>query len=176
MDERDLVARATAGDMSAFAHLVRLHQSRVRGFLRRLARGDGATADDLAQETFLEAFRKISDYRGDGSFAGWLSRIAYSRFLMELRKRKSTRPLENPDEDGIDDARGMDAKMDLERAFARLSVAERAALTLHFALGHSHEETASVMGAPLGTVKSLIARGREKLKGLLVGWDDGVSR
>ena len=82
-EERDLVARATgADDISAFGILVRLHQSRVRGFLRRLTRGDTALADDLAQETFLEAQRKLRQYRAEGPFVGWLLRIAYSRFLI----------------------------------------------------------------------------------------------
>jgi RNA polymerase sigma-70 factor (ECF subfamily) len=170
MNEQDLVARAAAGDMRAFANLVQLHQSRIRGLLRRLTRGDAATADDITQETFLEAFRKISHYRGDGSFAGWLARIAYSRFLMEARKRRLVPILEDGEAFGADEGLGAEAKMDLERAFARLGVSERAALTLHFAMGHSHDEVAQVMNAPLGTVKSLILRGREKLKALLGDW------
>ena len=92
-----LVQRARAGDAAAFGTLVRQHQSKVRGFLRRLTRGDAALADDLAQETFLEAHRKLDQFRGEGSFGAWLCGIAWSRFLMERRKRREE-PLEAPDE------------------------------------------------------------------------------
>jgi len=88
MNESDLTARAAARDSAAFGALVRMHQSSLRGFLLRLTRGDRPLADDLAQETFLEAFRKIAQFRGDGSFAGWLYRIAWSRFLMQARRRR----------------------------------------------------------------------------------------
>lgn len=69
-------------DTASFGALVREHQSALRGFLRRLTRGDHALADDLAQETFLEAHRKLAQFRGDSAFAPWLYAIAWSRFLM----------------------------------------------------------------------------------------------
>src|ERR1700679_3182152 len=93
MNEDALLALASAGDSAAFEALVRLRQSPLRGFLRRLTRGDHALADDLAQETFLEAWRKIAQFRGEGSFAGWLMRIGWSRYLMTARQRK-LEPLE----------------------------------------------------------------------------------
>lgn len=157
--------RAATGDVAAFGALVRQHQSSVRGFLRRLTKGDHALADDLAQETFLAAHRKIAQFQGQGSFTGWLYAIAWSRFLMETRKRK-LEPLDDMDErvaPSIDPA----IKLDLEKAMAQLRAPERAALTLCFAMGMPHEEAASVMGVPLGTLKSHVARGREKLKNLL---------
>src|ERR1700691_90164 len=97
MNDSDLVARALAGDGAAFGALVRQHQSMLRGFLRRLPRGDWALADDLAQETFLEAWRKLAQFRGDGSFAGWLTRIAWSRLLMAARARKREAADAEPD-------------------------------------------------------------------------------
>jgi RNA polymerase sigma-70 factor (ECF subfamily) len=157
--------RAASGDAAAFGALVRQHQSSVRGFLRRLTKGNHALADDLAQETFLEAYRKIAQFQGQGSFTGWLYAIAWSRFLMENRKRK-LEPLDDMDErvaPSIDPA----IKLDLEKAMALLRAPERAALTLCFALGMPHEEAAAAMGVPLGTLKSHVARGREKLKNLL---------
>jgi RNA polymerase sigma-70 factor (ECF subfamily) len=158
---------AAAGDSAAFNALVREHQSKVRGFLRRLARGDAALADDLAQETFLEAWRKIAQFRGEGSFSGWLCGIAWSRFLMERRKRKEE-PLEDVDETvSTDPQSSSHAKLDLERAMARLAAPERAALTLCYALGHSHGEAAEILSLPLGTIKSHVLRGREKLKAML---------
>jgi RNA polymerase sigma-70 factor (ECF subfamily) len=153
-------------DAASFGALVRAHQSALRGFLRRLTRGDHALADDLAQETFLEAHRKLAQFRGDSSFASWLYAIAWSRFLMTARRRK-LEPLDDddgepamPEEDSI-------VRLDLEKALATLRAPERAALTLCFAMGLNHEEAAAALGMPLGTVKSHIARGREKLKTLL---------
>ena len=166
MDESNLISKAVAGDAAAFDALVRIHQSRLRGFLRRLARGDAALADDLAQETFLEAWRKIAQFRGSGSFTGWLARIGWSRFLMEARKRKPEL-LEDLPEQGFETS--PDAKLDLERAMRKVSAAERAALTLCYALGHSNEEAAEILDMPLGTVKSHVLRGREKLRAILGG-------
>ncbi len=164
MDEINLIARATAGDAAAFDALVRTHQSRLRGFLRRLTRGDAALADDLAQETFFEAWRKIAQYRGAGSFAGWLSRIGWSRFLMEARKRKPEL-LEDLPEQTVETA--PDTKLDLESAMHRISAAERAALTLCYAMGYSNDEAADILEMPLGTVKSHVLRGRDKMRVLL---------
>jgi len=162
-----LVQRARSGDAAAFGTLVRQQQSKVRGFLRRLTRADAALADDLAQETFLEAHRKIDQFRGEGSFGAWLCGIAWSRFLMERRKRKEE-PLEAPDETAsIDTTSASLARLDLEKAMAQLAPAERAALTLCYAFGHSHGEAAEILDLPLGTVKSHVLRGREKLKALL---------
>jgi RNA polymerase sigma-70 factor (ECF subfamily) len=165
--DTSLAQRARSGDASAFAALIREHQSKVRGFLRRLTRGNAALADDLAQETFLEAHRKIGQYRGDGTFDAWLCGIAWSRFLMERRKRREE-PLESPDETAsVDTLSASLARLDLEKAMARLAPAERAALTLCYAFGHSHGEAAEILNLPLGTVKSHVLRGREKLKALL---------
>jgi RNA polymerase sigma factor (sigma-70 family) len=176
MDGNDwLEHEAAAGDAAAFGVLVRRHQSRLRGFLLRMTRGDRALADDLAQETFLEAWRKLAQWRG-GAFFGWLSAIAYSRYLMAARKRKLERLGETDDQaDEIaDDAPNAEVasavRLDLERAMARLRPEERAALTLCFALGLSHEEAAVALAMPLGTLKSHVNRGREKLAALLGDW------
>jgi RNA polymerase sigma-70 factor (ECF subfamily) len=170
MSEGDQARRAAAGDANAFAALVRLHQSRLRGFLRRMTRGDHALADDLAQETFLEAHRKIASWRDEGSFASWLYAIAYSRYLMEARRRK-LEPLEDADVPSPSPESASALRLDLERAMARLSPGERAALTLCFALELTHEEAAVTLAMPIGTVKSHVARGREKLKAMLHMWD-----
>src|SRR4051794_844830 len=89
MDDIERAAlRAASGDDVAFSFLVRTFQGRIRAFLLRMSKANHALADDLAQETFLEAFRKIAQFRAEGTFQSWLYRIAYSRFLMEVRKRK----------------------------------------------------------------------------------------
>ncbi len=151
MDRSDLwLSEAAArGDVRAFSEIVRRHQSAVTGFLVRMTRGDHATADDLAQDAFIAAYRKIGQFRGECSLRGWLLRVAYSRFLQDRRRAK----LELAEDDAAtsvspDAEMGSAAKLDLERAIAKLSGEERAALTLHFALGCYHEETASILGDP----------------------------
>jgi RNA polymerase sigma-70 factor (ECF subfamily) len=167
MHEAGLAKRAAQGDAAAFAQLVRQHQSGLRGFLRRLTKGDASLADDLAQETFLEAWRKLAQYRGDGSFAGWLLRIAWTRYLMEARRRK-LEPLSDGDETLVQqEFLSVESRLDLESAMRKLSTGERAGLTLCYALGYSNEEASSILDLPLGTLKSHVARGREKLKALL---------
>jgi RNA polymerase sigma-70 factor (ECF subfamily) len=167
MNEEGFVSLALAGDTAAFGALVRLHQSRLRGFLRRLARGDHALADDIAQETFLDAWRHIGQFRGEGSFAGWLMQIAYRRFLMAMRRRKIE--FEMPDGELPDTPVDCspDARIDLEQAMANLSLPERASLTLCYALGYTSEESARMLEIPLGTLKSHVARGRKKLQAML---------
>jgi RNA polymerase sigma-70 factor (ECF subfamily) len=168
MDDEGLIGRAARGDRAAFAGLVRRHQSRLRGFLRRLTRGDASLADDLAQETLLEAWRKLAQFRGEGAFAGWLLRIAWTRYLMEARRRK-LEPLEAADDRAAPEDLNVDARLDLEHAMRRLAPGERAGLTLCYALGYSNEEAAAILELPPGTLKSHIARGRAKLKALLGG-------
>jgi RNA polymerase sigma-70 factor (ECF subfamily) len=167
MNENDLAARAASGDAAAFARLVGLTQGRLRGFLLRLVRGDHALADDLAQETFLDAWRKLAQFRGTGRFSGWLYRIAWSRFLMHARTRRPECEALDETMPAPDSGLPPGERLDLEKAMAQISSAERAALTLCCALDFSHGEAADILGLPLGTVKSHIARGRDKLRALL---------
>jgi RNA polymerase sigma factor (sigma-70 family) len=164
MSEAELLERAVAGDAAAFGLLVLTHQSRLRGFLRRLARGDTATADDVAQETFLEAWRNIGQFRNEGAFWSWLAQIGYRRYLRLARARK----LEPLDDVNLLAAESTpDTRLDLEKAMGLLSAPQRAALTMCFALGHSNEEAAAILEMPLGTLKSHVTRGRERLRALL---------
>jgi len=165
----ELLSRAVAKDVAAFNLLARQHQSQVRGLLLRLTRGNHALADDLAQETFLEAWRAIANFRGESTFATWLYRIAYSRFLMTARKRKADEPLGDWQGETASAEGATLARVDLERAFAKLSAPESAALTMCFALGLSNTEAADALNMPLGTLKSHVLRGREKLKAILGG-------
>lgn len=168
MDDKELVERAVKSrDVAAFNLLARQNQSKVRGLLLRLTRANHALADDLAQETFLEAWRGIQNFRGESSFSTWLYRIAYSRFLMQARKRKPDEPLDDWEGSTPSSEGQAQAKIDLERAMQKIAPAERAALTLCFALGLSNTEAADTMQIPLGTLKSHVLRGREKLKMIL---------
>ncbi|MGD0864189.1 MAG: sigma-70 family RNA polymerase sigma factor [Rhizomicrobium sp.] len=174
MSDSDRLAQAaTNGDVAAFAELVRMHQGKLRGFLRRMTRGDPALADDLAQDTFLEAYRKIGQFRAEGAFPAWLFQIGYSRYLMHARKHK-LEPLEEPFEPLRESESALHAKFDLETALAKLLPARRAALTLCFAQGYSHEEAAAIMGVPLGTLKSHVLRGREEVRTMLSAWKDAL--
>jgi len=159
--------RAASGDDIAFGALVRQFQGKVRSFLLRMTKGNHALADDLAQETFLEAWRKIAQFRAEGTFQSWLYRIAYSRFLMQVRKRKPENAELVDDIPSPETQSATHARLDLERAMAQLSPPERATLTLCYAMEFSNTEAAEVLSMPVGTVKSHVLRGREKLKLLL---------
>ena len=161
-----------ARDRRAFEQLVRRHQGMVRAQLRRLTHGDEGRADDIAQETFLLAWRKLHQFRGEARFSTWLYRIAYSCFLQAYRKRTSFAP----DLDGAPafppapPSETVTLRLDVERALRQLSEAEQTVLTHVVQLGLSHEETAYVLEMPLGTVKSHIRRGKDKLRVLLTDW------
>ncbi len=153
-----LATAAAAGDVEAFTTLVRRHESAVRAFLIRSGGREGA--DDLAQETFLKAWRKASAYRGEGSYRGWLLRIAWTT-LTSSRRRVNLEVQESGPERGYQT--GAEAQIDATRALAGLDLRERAAALLCFGYGHSHGEAAVIMELPLGTLKSIVARARTKL-------------
>ncbi|GMG87633.1 RNA polymerase sigma factor [Biformimicrobium ophioploci] len=165
--EKNLIARALAQqDARAFGELVKLHQSRVRNFLRKMAR-DEALADDIAQDSFMLAWKKLHTFSGQGSFIGWLLKIAYNTFLQS--KRKSGRydeVLQQLGHQPADEATSVNAEAitDLDKYLAILSEQERAIMTLSYACGLSHREVSDTANLPLGTVKSLIARSKEKIR------------
>jgi len=164
--DAELVARVLAGDdRHAFAALVRRHQSAVRGLLRRLCAGDAAAADDLAQETFLLAYRKLEGWRGDARLSTWLHRIAWNAWASQVRRAPDPEPIEPPPHPLSDAA--ID-RHDLERAMGKLRDEERAALALAYGAELTHEEAAAILDWPLGTLKSHVQRGKEKLRRLLL--------
>lgn len=158
-------------DREAFAELVALNQSRLRLFLSRLSRNH-ALADDIAQETFITAYEKIGTFKGTGSFQGWLIRIAHRRFLLHMRQEKRERTILSDFQQTIGpDAHRYEAitplQGDLERAFSALTPGEAASITLCHSYGFSHQEVADILESPLGTVKSQVRRGLEKLRSIL---------
>lgn len=157
-----MARQAAAGDAAAFSALVRVHERRVRGFLRRLC---GETlAEDLAQSCFIKAWRSAASYRGEGSYEGWLLRIAWTQFLTDRRRQHVMEPVaEYPG------SPGPHVRIDIDRALASLPERERAATVLCLGEGWSHGEAAQILGIPLGTLKSLVARGRAKLAVMLEG-------
>lgn len=162
-DERELGARAAAGDAAAFAALVRLHEARVRRFLSRLTRG--RDADDLAQETFITAWRMRGSWRQEGSYGAWLMRIAWTRFLSAQRAAGRRQQRDQRAYEGSKGAEVATAELaiDVAGALAALDERERAAAMLCFAEGYSHSEAAKIMDLPLGTLKSIVARARTRL-------------
>jgi RNA polymerase sigma-70 factor (ECF subfamily) len=168
-----LVARVVADDdRGAFELLVRRHQSGVRNFLRRLARNDVERANDLAQETFIKMYGNLHSYRGAARFSTWLYRIAYHAFLNEERSRRSNVEFDANEHAGAEDTAAMAATaLDVERALERLSVRQRAVFDLHYKKGMTHSEIADALELPIGTVKSDLVRGHEKLKEWLAPGD-----
>jgi RNA polymerase sigma-70 factor (ECF subfamily) len=171
-----LCERALAGERSAFAELVQSHQGAVRNQLRRLTHGDAALADDLAQESFIQAWTHLAQFKGQARLASWLYRIAYHRFLMHLRSHQAMVSLTDGGETedrGEAPGHGVPARamqLDVEAALARLPEAERVALIHCYYLDLSHEEAAQVLDLPLGTLKSQVLRGKARLREILAAW------
>ena len=157
-------------DRYAYSQLVRRHQSKLRQMLWRLCDGDHARADDLAQETFIQAYKSLAGFRQQAQFSTWLYRIAFNKFLSSQRKRSelSNSPLiENTDSA---DPSSPSVAMDIQRAMQRLSDQQRQAVLLNLGEGFSHQEVADMMNIPVGTVKTHILRARKILQTQLADW------
>lgn len=164
--DHELVAMALVGDNSAFEALVRRHQGLVRNWLRRLG-NDPVRADDVAQETFVQVWRRLRDYRGEGEFRSWLLKIAYSQFLQHIRRQKrQSALLEQVEQLAVRDCSSANNEElpDLERLLSPLSVEEKACMLLCYSHGYSHVEVSELLGMPLGTVKSLIRRSTGRIR------------
>jgi RNA polymerase sigma factor (sigma-70 family) len=185
LTDAELIARVVVqDDRHAFSELVRRHQSAVRATLRRLTAGNHALADDIAQETFMLAFRNLRSFRQESKFSTWLYRIATNAYLAEARKRKEEllgdRDADIADADGDeaspadagapDPARAATLSLDMDRALAALSEGERAAIVQCYHNDLSHEEAAQVLNCPVGTVKTHILRAKQKLRSRLAAW------
>jgi RNA polymerase sigma-70 factor (ECF subfamily) len=168
-EDRELVARAVSSqDTAAFGELVRRHQSHVRNFLRKLS-GDYTLADDLAQDCFMHAWDKLPTYSGRGSFIGWLLKVAYTTFLQSKRKsRRYAEILESAGHVADLETGGqslpVDEVTDLDKFLAVLTEEERAIMVMSYACGLSHREIGDATDMPVGTVKSVIFRGKEKIR------------
>ncbi len=168
----ELAALAAAGDRGAFGELARRHGAGVRALLRRMG-ADASLADDLAQDAFLAAYEHIAEFRGEGPFGGWLKRIAARLYVRRWRRRSQLDPMETRDDDASLDGPLTDegdaiARLDLDEALRLLSPSERVCVSLCFGAGMSHAEAAEALNAPLGTVKSHMRRGMDKLRRRLV--------
>ena len=168
--EEVVVVRAMTGDDAAFGELVLRRQKQVRDLMRRLC-GDHALADDLAQLAFVQAWRSLGSLREPGAFGGWLKRVAVNVWLAEARRARI--PFEDDEEtfaeipDPAPSPERAASRIDLERALAGLRPAERVCVVLAHGEGMTHAEIAEAAGLALGTVKSHVLRGTEKLKQIL---------
>lgn len=160
----ELCSYAAAGERRAFGELVRRHGSGVRGLLRRMG-AQAAEADDTAQDAFLAAFERIAEFRGEGTFAGWVKRIAARQYLRRLQRDRRISGLAEGVEEEADVSSGdADHRIDLDEALKALSEAERLCVSMCYGAGLSHGEAAEALNLPLGTVKSHVKRGLEKLR------------
>ena len=171
----ELAARCRAGDADAFEELYRQHARRLFGLVVRMI-GSAADAEDLVQEIFLQAHRKLSGFRGDSTLGTWLYRLTMNHCLDHLRGRqaKMSRATDSLDaEEMFEPAAHLPAvpaaisRLDLERAIGALPSGCRAAFLLHDVEGFEHREVAAILGISEGTSKSQVHKARMKLRAIL---------
>lgn len=171
----ELARRCHRGDGQAFEELYRRHAGRLYNLVYRMV-GSAAEADDLLQDVFLHAYRKLSSFRGDSSLGTWLYRLGMNHCLDYLRGRqaKMDRATESLDREGMLEPTAPNpvvpaaiSRMDLERAIARLPEGCRAAFLLHDVEGFDHREVGRILGVSEGTSKSQVHKARMKLRALL---------
>ena len=186
MTDRELVARAGAGDQEAFEQLVRDNQNRVYSLAVRLV-GDREEAADLAQEAFLRAWQGLAAFQGESSFATWIYRLTTNvciDYLRRKKRRQEVEPAVSLDDEDSGWAEPADAGQDpqrkleeaersraLSRGLERLPEHQRQVLVMRELSGLSYQEIGAATGLDLGTVKSRIARARLALRKILL--EDG---
>lgn len=169
-DETGLVDQAASGDRAAFEVLYRRHRDRVYGLVWRLAGGDAGLAEDLLQEAFVRAWRKLDGFRGDSRFGTWLHRLAVNVALSDRRIRmrqvRRETALEGPVERAMPGDLDVRAghQLDLEQAIAQLPERARAVLVLYDVEGYSHAEIAEITGMAVGSSKAQLHRARKLVR------------
>jgi RNA polymerase sigma-70 factor (ECF subfamily) len=171
-DDTELIAAIRDGSELAFNVLIDRHQQAVRAFLRRLM-ANAAEADDVAQDTFLAAWTHVRSFRGETSVRSWLCGIAWRKAKADQRswvrrRRRETvhhNQLYAPESTGAP----IEDRLAVRQALLALPLEQRAAVTLCLVCGCSHAEASAIIGVALGTVKSHVSRGRERLRRALEG-------
>jgi RNA polymerase sigma-70 factor (ECF subfamily) len=159
-------------DVPAFEELYRQHSTRLFNLAWRMC-GTRADAEDLLQEIFLLAYRKLPEFRGDSAVGTWLYRLAMNRCLDHLKSRqtRASGATTALDEEAMPVPRLVSdngtKRIDLERAIARLPEGARAAFVLYDVEGFQHHEIAAILGISEGTSKSQVHKARLKLRALL---------
>ncbi len=178
--ETELVRRCLAGDNSAFAGLLEIYQDRIYSFALRLLK-DPVAAEEAAQEAFVKAFRGLSSYKPAHPFSSWLFRIAHNACMDALRAGNKTVSMDTEDFPDLPDrsqgvaenvADSLDAGR-IEALLASLPPLYREALILAYREDMGPAEIARVTGAPEGTIKARLFRGRELLKAKLAAVKSG---
>ena len=171
----ELAERCQRGDAGAFEELYRLHAGRLYSLALRMA-GSVQEAEDLLQDVFLQAHRKLASFRGDSSLGTWLYRLGMNHCLDHVRGRHARmgRATDSLDEDAAPEPASpapavpaVISRIDLERAIAHLPHGCKAAFLLHDVEGFEHHEVATILGVSVGTSKSQVHRARMKLRGML---------
>ena len=165
---------ALSGDHQAFTLLVERHQGAIRNYMRHLLVNDDATADDLAQETFLTAFQKMGSWRGTAKLSTWMHSIAYRKFLDYQRKQRRQITMANLPDAGQDNRQALDAEIMAKHLLGLLKPKDRAVMMLAYGAGMSHAEIANVVDRPLGSVKARIHRAKLKLYNWLQDNDHSI--
>ena len=158
-----LVGLARSGNRDAFAELVNRRQAWIRNLMRRCCR-DAALADDLSQQAFLRAWQSIRQLHDADRFAAWLKRLAINVWLQHKRRKDPLREAEpqDPGDAVVEEHPGI--AMDLDHALATLAEDVRLCIVLSYSERMTHDEIADFTGMPLGTVKSHIRRGTQRLQ------------
>jgi RNA polymerase sigma-70 factor (ECF subfamily) len=173
VSDAELVARCQAGDTEAFEGLYRRHAARVYALTCRMA-GSPDEGEDLLQEIFLQAYRKLGSFKGDATLGTWLYRLAINHCLDFVRSRQGkNRKLTDALDDGvIEPAVPPDVpvtRIDLERAVQSLPDGCREAFVLHDVEGFDHKEVGRMLGIAEGTSKSQVFKARMRLREQLRG-------
>lgn len=166
-----IVSFARTGDRDAFEEIVRRRQSSVRNLMRSCC-GDVTLADDLAQQVFMRVWVKIHTLKKASAFNAWLKRVAITVWLQYLRKNDALRNADELLESALALRETQGMGLDLDQALATLPSNVRLCIILSYQEGMSHREIAEVSNIPLGTVKSHIKRGAQKLQEILSSYDE----
>ena len=169
----ELAGRIRSGDGVAFEELYQQHASRLYNLAYRMA-GSANDADDLLQDIFLLAYRKVASFRGESSLGTWLYRLAMNHCLDVLRSRqtKMGQQTDSLDEESAPvptaaPTLGAVSRIDLERAISQLPRACRAAFLLHDVEGFGHQEVGTILGISEGTSKSQVHKARLRIRAYL---------
>lgn len=167
-DEELVRAFVVERDIDALEELLRRHESKVYGLCYRML-GNPHDALDATQEVMIGLFRKVGSFRGQSQFTTWLYRLT-SNACIDLSRKRSRAPIpldEIQSESTNEAATAVETKLDLEKAIAQLPVDQRLVLLMRDISGLTYEEIAEATSAPVGTVKSRIARARMHIASLM---------
>lgn len=166
MTENQLIAACLQNDRKAQHHLYIIYGAKVMGVCKRYMK-DRERAEEMAMNTFLTVFQKLGSYKSEGSFEGWILRIAVNCCLMELRKQTNFKNETEPDAiiiPMLHDAETLVQQGDIEQMLKILPEGARVVFNLYTIEGYKHHEIAQMLGISEGTSKSQLSYAREKLK------------